>query len=245
MQNHLHLVVTLSLPNLHFAMRQLLSQIAFAVNQHLGRHGKVFARRYSAEQILDDDALVQKFTYVHCNPCNANLVDKATDWPGLSSAAAVMAGETMTFRKVNWTRYRLAKRRHPDVQPEDYIETHGLELTPLPAWQGLSHEERQKRAIESIRAGEIAAREERHAAGKVVMKRKKLHRIRPSMRPRNPKRSPRPLCHTSCPELRRAFRQEWREFCEAYDEASVAFRDGDLLTRFPAWSIRPPLLDVS
>jgi REP element-mobilizing transposase RayT len=245
LQNHLHLILTLTLPNLHLAMRQLLSQLAFTVNQHLGRTGKVFARRYSAEEILDNDALEQKFAYVHANPCNANLVDLATEWPGLSSAAAVMAGETMTFTKTNWTRYRLAVRHHPDVQPEDFAETHVLELTPLPAWAGLPPEEQRRRAVEAIRAAEQEARGKRQAEGKSVLPRKKLLRTRPTLRPKRPKRSPRPLCHTSSDARRREYREAWKIFQEAYAEASYAFRNGELLTPFPRWSLRPPLLDVS
>jgi hypothetical protein len=41
------------------------------------------------------------------------------------------------------------------------------------------------------------------------------------------------------------YREAWKVFQEAYAEASYAFRHGELLTPFPRWSLRPPLLDVS
>jgi hypothetical protein len=47
----------------------------------LDRTGKVFRERYDPTQILDEKAMVEKLGYVHADPCNANLVDRAVDWP--------------------------------------------------------------------------------------------------------------------------------------------------------------------
>jgi hypothetical protein len=39
--------------------------------------------------------------------------------------------------------------------------------------------------------------------------------------------------------------EEWWAFRRAYAEASEQYRAGAYSTRFPAWSLRPPLFDVS
>lgn len=245
MGNHLHLVVTLSAPNLHKFMRQFLSQVAYLVNAHLGRTGKVFRERYDANEILDADAMIEKLGYVHANPCNANLVDRAADWPGLTSARAVVTGEAMTFQKVNRTKYQQARHRDSRVRPEDFLESHVLRIEPLPSWANLPPVEQRRLAAETIEQAELAARKQRQAAGKTVMPRSRLRSTNPWDRPSRPKRGRRPLCHTTIPELFFAFREEWWEFRRDYAAASEKYRAGAYATRFPDGSIRPPLLDVS
>jgi REP element-mobilizing transposase RayT len=245
MNNHLHLEVTLTRPNLHHFMRTFLSAVAKVINAHLGRQGKVFGERYSATEILDHDAQVEKLAYINANPCNANLVDRAADWPGLTSARALVTGEPLVFQKVNRTAFDRARRRDPEARPEDFLETHELRLTPLPGWQHLPPEEQRRLAAEAITAAEDAARAKRQAEGKTVMPRHRLLGTKPTDRPRRPKRGKRPLCHTTISELFQAYREEWWLFRQDYGAASEKYRAGSYATRFPDSSIRPPLLDVS
>jgi hypothetical protein len=90
-----------------------------------------------------------------------------------------------------------------------------------------------------------AARVKRRAEGKTVMPRQRLMRTRPTDRPRRPKRGRRPLCHTTIPELFFAYREDWWLFRQDYAAASEKYRAGAYASRFPAGSIRPPLLDAS
>ena len=60
-----------------------------------------------------------------------------------------------------------------------------------------------------------------------------------------PKRSRRPLCHTTIPKLFFAFREEWWEFRRDYAAASERYRAGAYYTRFPEGALRPPIFDVS
>ena len=55
-------------------MRYFESNLAKAVNQIRNRTGTVFHRRYSAEQILDDNALVDRVLYIVMNPVRAGDV---------------------------------------------------------------------------------------------------------------------------------------------------------------------------
>jgi REP element-mobilizing transposase RayT len=245
MQNHLHLVVTLTLPNLHHFMRSFLSAAAKIINAHLRRKGKVFGERYSPTQILDADAMVDKLAYVNANPCSANLVDRASDWPGLTSARALVTGEPLVFQKVDRTAFDRARRRDPKARPEDFLEVHELRVSPLPCWANLPPEEQRRLAAEAITQAEQAARARRQAEGKPVMSHQRLMNTSPSDRPKRPKRGRRPLCHTTLPELFAAYREEWWLFRRDYRAASEKYRAGAYATRFPDGSIRPPLLDVS
>jgi REP element-mobilizing transposase RayT len=245
MQSHLHLVVTLTLPNLHHFMRSFLSAAAKIINDHLDRQGPVFGERYSPTQILDDDACIEKLAYVNANPCNANLVDRAADWPGLTSARALVTGETLVFQKVDRTAFDRARRRDAQARPEDFLVTHELVVSPLPCWKDLPPEEQRRLAAEAITKAEDAARAKRLAEGKTVMPRHRLMGTRPSERAERPKRGNRPLCHTTIPELFQAYREEWWLFRQDYGAASEKYRAGAYATRFPDGSIRPPLLDVS
>ena len=77
------------------------------------------------------------------------------------------------------------------------------------------------------------------------MPRWKLLRINPFDRTRNPKHSRQPLCHATDAELFFAYREQRHLFVIIYRRASKRYRGGQLDVQFPAFSIRPPLLDAT
>lgn len=85
--NHLHLVVTdreRELPNF---MRVLDLEIAKGVSAEIGRWGGLWdGERYSAVELLDEAAIIEKIAYVLANPVRAGLVRRAVRWPGETSA---------------------------------------------------------------------------------------------------------------------------------------------------------------
>ena len=52
-------------------------------------------------------------------------------------------------------------------------------------------------------------------------------------------RRPQPLCHSTCPMLKRAFRAAYRAFVEAYKEAFAVFTKGALVGAFPPGGLPP------
>ena len=67
-----------------------------------------------------------------------------------------------------------------------------------------------------------------------------VRRDDPDNKPERSNKSPRPLCHTTCAELWRAFRDRMREIRSMYVDVSRAFRSGELHVPFPAYTFRPP-----
>ena len=61
----------------------------------------------------------------------------------------------------------------------------------------------------------------------------------PFSSPERPKRSPRPLCHASTSEARKAFQAAWKLLQGLYRRASELWRGGDFTVEFPAYTFRP------
>lgn len=83
MSNHLHLVVEDGEGVLDRFMCQFLGPLARVVNDLDETSGQVYERRYSAIEILDDTALLDRIAYTIANPVAAGLVARVEAWPGL------------------------------------------------------------------------------------------------------------------------------------------------------------------
>jgi hypothetical protein len=118
-------------------MQYLKSLIALALNLHHERDGAFFKRRYRVEPILSNDAAVGIEQYVHQQAVKHELVERAVEWPGLCSYAAVVEGratvEASWFDEESWR--ELSGRRD---ERGNYVRTAAVPLTPLPHRAGLS-----------------------------------------------------------------------------------------------------------
>ena len=228
MSNHVHILACDPLGILPLFMAFFNGLVARLVNKHLGREGKFWSRRYAAEAVLDDDMLEKLFAYVLCNPCNANLVDRAADWPGLTTVRASLHGEPLVFQSVDYDAYHKARRRDRSVRPQDFIKHWEIHLTPLPCWEDLTPEQQRARAARVIAKGEQEARAMRLHEHKTVMGVRAVQAVKTTDKPRHSKRSPRPLCHTTDSVLFFAFRDHYYEFQREYRESSRLYRAGYL-----------------
>ncbi|MBI4804165.1 MAG: hypothetical protein HY795_02920 [Desulfovibrio sp.] len=115
-------------------LEYFIGNLAREINVHRGRSGTVFPRRFSAEEILDDEAFAGRIRYTLLNPADARLVEKYRDWPGLVAWPLLNAGHE--FKRFNRRAFaRVLRKAEPGLEPrrEDFIETEILELAPLPA----------------------------------------------------------------------------------------------------------------
>ena len=72
-----------------------------------------------------------------------------------------------------------------------------------------------------------------------------LYAVDPRDRPENPKKSGRePLCHAADPELKKEYKEDWRNFMDRFIEASADYRSGYFHREFPDGSFRPPLVTI-
>jgi len=235
--NHLHLVVRAPRGNLPHFMQYLLSNISKKIGALVNWRGSFWERRYSAQPILDDAALLAKVGYVLAHGVKEGLVRRCSEWPGLSALPFMRDGKPRTFRWLNWTRRcRSAppSRRAP-LLDERWVENEELRLSELPV-RGFERPGVVRRFLQDcVQAIEQEARR----VHRTVMGIRRVCAQPPQDRPSRPERSRAPWCHTTIPRLREEYMEGYRSFTIVYRPASVAWRRGDLSAVFPPMAVRP------
>lgn len=238
MGNHLHLVLSTPHKNLRSFMGYVKARIADGTNFFHGRRGPLWARRYDAEPILDDESATDRVVYTVCNPPQADLVDAAEEWPGLCVAHGLRGVTSMTFRYFDRTAWHRAGRPE-EIAP--HIETATLELSPLPEMEGRSVAEIGKLISKLVEQREDRERERRRAAGRTVLGLDGLRSCNFDQRPARPKRSRRPYCHAACVRRRAKHLRDMNDLHQSYASSARRFLAGDLEARFPPGTYPPPL----
>ena len=96
--NHLHMVVKAPKSNCDEFYANVNREIARRVNWKCHREGPLWARRYSDQEVLDDEAdLLDAFLYVNTNPTRHGLVRDSGTWTGLSSYNHALNEKELTF----------------------------------------------------------------------------------------------------------------------------------------------------
>ncbi len=132
MSNHLHIVLTDTLGELSNFMCQFLGPLAKALNALDETRGQVFERRYSAIEIVDDEALLDRIAYTVTNPAAANLVRTVEAWDGLCMWQG--GNQRMECSRVRKREYRrsVATAESPsDVDIKDFTERYDVAITPV------------------------------------------------------------------------------------------------------------------
>ncbi len=243
MSNHLHLLVRDTRGELAAWASYLLGNLARSINAIRGRRGVVFERRYSAEPVLDEAALLDRLAYLVTNPVQAGLCSQSRHWPGLVLWSRTGQPE---WHEVSWVgrrayrraRYRARQRGGAPPSPDAFRVRGTLVIHPLATEIGPGSEGGGETA-EAIAARERELAAERRRSGRPAMTRREVLAQDWQAAPRRPKRSPRPPCHASERSLRQAFVEGFREFVEAFREASAQWRLGIRPISFPPWSYPP------
>lgn len=237
--NHFHLILSGKPRAISRFMSHLQSNTARQVGAMIDWRAKFWSRRYSAEPILDDDALVERLQYIFEHGVKEGLVNTAEKWPGLTCLPELTKGKQRTFRWFHKSRYQLAKLYLKDAKGKDFKENLPLTISPLPHWMNLSTQERQVRARKTLESANQDARKKRE--GKRAIGVNKVIAQHPHTRPKKSKCSRRPLCHTTLSYLRKAFKIQYREFLQTYGEVSALYIKGVFSVPFPPGTFRPPI----
>lgn len=235
--NHCHLLVRAPRENLPEFMQYLLANISKKVGKLVGWRGSFWERRYSAEPVLDEGALLERIRYVLSHGVKEGLVRTCGQWPGLSSLPEMLGGPARTFNWFNWTRkWQLRSGRsvahHFDHR---FAERETLNLAPIPLRRFVRPAQWRRFIRRALKAIEAQGRKEHPW----VLGRAGVLAQDPQHRPDRPKRSRRPWCHAVSASLRRQFIQGYRAFRYAFAIASARWRNGDLSAVFPEHAYRP------
>ena len=237
--NHFHLMLRAPEGQLSDFLMYIESNIARKVGKKVDWHGKFWERRFSAEPVLDDDAMINRMIYVFSHGVKEGLVASPKEWPGLTCFAEAIEGVKRYFPWHNWSALSKARKKRQRVTRDHFVEFHSIKINPIPHLKHLDVKEYRKR-LKKILEQAHAYGQERHGT-KYFLGKQTILEQHPHSRPKTVKRSSRPLCHATCPVLRQTFRETYKAFHNAYKEASAAFRSGQWDTEFPLYSFKPPV----
>jgi REP element-mobilizing transposase RayT len=237
--NHAHLLVRAANGNLPRFMQYLRTNISKKVGRLVGWRGAFWERRYSAEPVLDDEALFGRVRYILSHGVKEHLVRRCTEWPGLTSLSLMLGAPRRTFKWFNWTKRWNARagRRNDSRFSERWAESEELELKPLPGWTRTPISTRRKLLKRAINAIEREAAEIKHR----VLGVSRVLAQEPHHRPERPARAARPPCHTSDPRLRVEYLERYRSFVSVFVHAAANWRLGNFAAAFPQGAFRPCL----
>jgi putative transposase len=233
LSNHVHVVATDPRGVYPDFLRDFHGLLARVVNAARGRWEHFWDANQASVVLLEDEAAqLEKVVYTLTNP--VGLVDKAADWPGATSVAAVLNGTTI-----------VAKR------PEHFFRTADagggmpatvkLFFSPPPAFSELPIRDYRALVEERVDSVETEAAAARRTAGTTVVGRQRILAQRWFDKPADaePRRqlSPNVACRDKWLRVERL--QLNKQFQEIYRAARHAFRAG-LEAIFPCgtWLMR-------
>ena len=227
LSNHMHMI--LAAPDavtISSFMNYINSNIAREAGRLHDWKEKFWGRRYTAIPILDDRALMDRVRYILSHGCKEGLVKRPCDWPGVSCVRALTNAEKLTGIWIDRTRGYLARRGGESIHTGDISTEYQILLSPLPMFAGLSEAERRERMTELVEDIEAETRERLLNEGKSVPGATAAMAKDPHTRPDEPKKAPRPLCHTSTREMLCRYLEAYRHFVSLYRKAKKLFELG-------------------
>ncbi|HRU08996.1 MAG: transposase [Thermoanaerobaculia bacterium] len=242
LSNHYHLLVTTTdAAQLAQFVGYLNSNLAREVARLHGWEGKVWARRYEAILVSDEDsAQVERLLYLVRQGCKEGLVDDPLEWPGATSWQAMLSGDPPTGIWFDRTSECHHRRNGAPSSEHDFAIPQTVTLTPLPAWADLSAAERRARLEDLLDLARTEARSRRKETGRRAIGPKAVQRLDPLSIPIDSRRRPAPLVHATSREVRLAFLEAYRLFTAAYRRAADALRAGFAAVVFPDGCFPPP-----
>ena len=240
--NHIHLIITTE-------NAKLLSDFMRYFNGNLAREAgklhqwreKFWGRRYYALSILDETKLLERAQYLLSHGCKEGLVLRPKDWPGVNCVEALTRGKKLSGTWYDRTREYEANRERFDFSAKQFPTRYEVSLSPLPCYADLSPAQQRANYRAMVKDIETATRKRFEQAGRRVLGVQGVLRQSPHKRPKNVKRSPAPLCHSSDFEEWIRYRDDYRWFVGQYREASKKMRAGDLTVKFPENCFPPQL----
>ena len=220
------------------------SLVARGMNKHIGREGPLYSSRNRISEAIDDASLEQQLLYAVTNPVKDGLVDRVAHWKGFSSYKQLANGEGERYSYIDWTAWYRAGGQRSKKSPEAFVKWVEVKLSPIPSWERMPEHKRQALFRRRVRELEQDYRAEREREGRSVMGPRRLAKVDPRARPKNPPKESgcQPLCHSSTLDGAKEYERKWREFLDHYYYASGLWLRGVTDVEFPLGSFRPPII---
>lgn len=231
MSNHYHALISAEdQPTLSAFMCLLNGSLARELGALYDAHGHFWHRRYAKHLILDEEALIDAYTYLFANSVKEGLVEHPRNWPGVHGHSALCEGEPIEGIWIDRTALnaatRSARRRGVTAPTEaEFTERLTLNLTRPPMWRQLDAETHHARCRQWADEVAQAHAEAREVTGAQVLGVERI--LTQDLRQRRPVRpSPRPLCRSGCAARFGSMIKQYQDFAALYREASGRLRAG-------------------
>ncbi len=202
--------------------------------------GTVFPERYHHVELSQEPGIeLARLRYLLSNSCKESLVTSPLDWPGVSSAEALITGEPMRGVWIDRTAMAAARARGKRVSEADFAVTKELRLEPLPSLAHLSSREYRQVIVEMVREIEKETLLRHREDGTTPLGVERILSTNPHRRPKDIPRSPRPWFHALSRRVRKAMRDALTWIVAAYREAARRFREGEFDVEFPEGTFPP------
>ncbi len=241
LSTHLHIQAT-------FADAKRMSDFMRHFSQKLSKEAgivhdwddSVFPKRYHHVELSEEPEVeLARLRYITSNSTKEGLVMSPLDWPGVSSAEALVTGEPLQGEWVDRTAYYQARSRGKDVSEADFTEQLELHLSPVPSLAHLPSTEYRQVMIGMVRDIEEETLQRHRENGTVPLGIQAILSRDPHSRPEQKPSSPRPWFHGISRQAREAMRTALIWIVAAYREASERFRQGEYDVAFPEGSFPP------
>ncbi len=222
LSNHFHLLLSSkSSPDLAEFMCYFKGNLARELARVHNWHGTLWQKRYSSEEILDENALEDVFKYITQNSVKEGLVDHPKDWTGLHGYRQLVMGKKISGPWVDRTGYYHSVQRREGKLISEFTTNHQIKLTQPPMWARLSKSEYKqlcsKLSAEAIRDARLK-RDSKTSLGMTKVLSENVRKVRFT------KRGNRPLCRTKCIKTLKAYQQLYFEFKAKFQEVSADLR---------------------
>jgi hypothetical protein len=247
--NHIQKAALFPKANRASFMRDFNSAVARAVPRYQSEYpgGPLWARRYSAEYLVGNLDIEDRFFYIVLQPVNDGLVDDIRDYPGYNCFEDAINERARQCRVVKWKEYNDARRWNPSVPIEDFTELCTLKYDRLPGYENLTQTQyvsMMRRKLKERTAEVVKSR-----GGKPSLGADRLKQVQPGARPKNTKtsgpRDHRPRVLSKDPARRSTGEAWYFSIYFDYKERSKRYRAGEADVEFPKGTYKPPLFTVA
>jgi hypothetical protein len=243
LSNHFHLLLQVpDAKRLADFMQYVNCNLAREVARLTGWHTKIFATRYRAIPVSDEEsAQVERLRYILSHGCKENLVEHLLDWPGVHMIQAIVNGEPLRGYWFDRSQEYAARCRREEFETYRYATEEELFLDPLPCWKHLPPEEYRARIVSMSNEIETEAAAARKRTGAQFLGPKAILLQNPLHRPQTVKRSPAPRIHAASRAVRKWFYEIYSDFVRDFRDAAEQLRAGNLEAPFPRGCFPPAL----